>query len=85
MANNINLYFLSSMAYRLKKLVAWQKPPRDWWKVNIDGIYRAATNLACCSGLIRDKDGVCLRSICSSSQALGCFRWPSTHLACWVL
>lgn len=62
MTNNTNLYFFSGMMHMSEELVPWQKPPKGWQKVNTNGAYHAATNLACCGGLIRDEDGVYLRS-----------------------
>jgi hypothetical protein len=38
-------------------LIGWNKPRRDWVKLNCDGAYKESLDLAGCGGFIRDSGG----------------------------
>ncbi|KAL4386440.1 hypothetical protein GQ457_09G009190 [Hibiscus cannabinus] len=44
----------------------WVLPPRDWFKVNVDGARDHRTGLAACGGLIRDHEGRWVRDFARS-------------------
>ena len=49
-------------ASEFKERVGW-KPPieEDWVKLNVDGAFSDASNMAACGGLLRNRDGTFLQ------------------------
>jgi ribonuclease HI len=60
--------------------VSWTPPPRDHYKVNVDGYHKKSSENSTCGGLIRDSNGKCIRgfynklSFCSVWTELGALR-----------
>ncbi|XP_058783723.1 uncharacterized protein LOC131658448 [Vicia villosa] len=46
--------------------VIWKPPPRNWIKINCDGVSSSSPGLSACGGIVRNSDGMFLGAFASS-------------------